>query len=63
MRLETGGHHNLASLGPGDFFGELAFLDEGTRTADAVAETRVQPSKSSATPSIPFAGSILKPGL
>ena len=30
MRLEKGGHHNLASLGPGDFFGELAFLGEGT---------------------------------
>ena len=41
IRLENGGHHNLASLGPGDFFGELAFLDEGTRTADAVAETGV----------------------
>jgi SulP family sulfate permease len=42
MRLETGGYHNLASFGPGDFFGELAFLDAGTRTAEAVAETDVQ---------------------
>jgi SulP family sulfate permease len=42
MRLEKGGYHNLASFGPGDFFGELAFLDAGTRTAEAVAETDVQ---------------------
>ena len=41
MQLENGGHHNLASLGPGDFFGELAFLDERTRSTDAVAETEV----------------------
>lgn len=42
MRLDAGGHHNLASLGPGDFFGELAFLDERTRSTDAVAETGAQ---------------------
>lgn len=30
------GHH-LATFGPGDFFGEVAFLDGGPRTADAVA--------------------------
>ena len=42
MVLEKGGYHNLASFGPGDFFGELAFLDGGTRTAEAIAETDVQ---------------------
>ena len=41
MRLEKGGYHNLASFGPGDFFGELAFLDAGTRTAEVIAETDV----------------------
>jgi len=30
------GHH-LASFGPGEFFGEMCFLDRGRRTADAVA--------------------------
>jgi CRP/FNR family cyclic AMP-dependent transcriptional regulator len=29
----------LAKLGPGSFFGELALLDGGERTADVVAET------------------------
>ena len=29
----------LASLGPGSFFGELALLDGGERTADVTAET------------------------
>lgn len=29
----------LAELGPGSFFGELALLDGGERTADVVAET------------------------
>lgn len=42
MRLEKGGYHNLASFGPGDFFGELAFLDAGTHTTEAIAETDVQ---------------------
>lgn len=39
LPLEHGGHHNLASFGRGDFFGEMAFLDRGLRSADAVATT------------------------
>lgn len=33
------GCHHLATFGPGDFFGEIAFLDRGTRTAEASART------------------------
>lgn len=32
----------LAELGPGSFFGELAILDGGTRTATVVADTDMQ---------------------
>ncbi len=37
MRLQTTRHHykRLAKCGPGTFFGEVAFLDPGPRTADA----------------------------
>ena len=35
----TRGKRTLATLGPGDFFGELALLDGGERTASVVAET------------------------
>ncbi|OIO55068.1 MAG: hypothetical protein COX57_01790 [Alphaproteobacteria bacterium CG_4_10_14_0_2_um_filter_63_37] len=37
--LPTTSHHHrrLATFGPGTFFGEVAFLDPGPRTADAVA--------------------------
>ena len=34
------GHH-LASFGRGDFFGDMSFLDGGTRSADAVASSDV----------------------
>ncbi len=33
---------HVASFGRGDFFGEIAFLDGGERTADAIAETDVK---------------------
>lgn len=32
------GDRTVAHLGPGQFFGELAVLDEGPRTADVVAD-------------------------
>jgi CRP/FNR family cyclic AMP-dependent transcriptional regulator len=35
----TRGKRTLAKLGPGDFFGELALLDGGIRTASVVAAT------------------------
>lgn len=31
-----------ARLGPGDYFGELALIDEGTRTASLTAETNMR---------------------
>lgn len=31
------GHYTLADLGPGDLFGETAFIDQDTRSGDAVA--------------------------
>jgi len=35
----TRGKRTLATLGPGDFFGELALLDGGQRSASVVAAT------------------------
>ena len=37
LPLEGGKHHHLATIGRGDFLGEMAFLDQGLRSADAVA--------------------------
>lgn len=37
LPLRSGKHHHLATFGRGDFFGEMAFLDRGVRSADAFA--------------------------
>jgi SulP family sulfate permease len=37
LPLEGGKVHHLATLGQGDYFGDLAFLDREPRTADVVA--------------------------
>ncbi len=39
LPLEGGKGHHLATFGRRDFFGDVAFLDHGARTADAVALT------------------------
>jgi SulP family sulfate permease len=39
LPVGSGDHHNLASFGRGNFFGEVAFLDRGIRSANAVATT------------------------
>ena len=39
----------LASLGPGDFFGDIAFLDRGPRSADVVADAESLVAKISGT--------------
>jgi SulP family sulfate permease len=39
LPLAHGKQHHLATFGPGDFFGEMAFLDREPRSADAVAKT------------------------
>ncbi|MDD8019125.1 MAG: SulP family inorganic anion transporter [Bacteroidota bacterium] len=38
LPLERGKRHHLATIGSGDFFGELAFLDKGKRSADVEAK-------------------------
>lgn len=37
LPLAGGKYHHLLTTGRGDFFGDMAFLDKGTRSADAVA--------------------------
>lgn len=39
LPVGEGNYHNVASCGRGDFFGEVAFLDRGRRSANAVART------------------------
>src|SRR3990172_268011 len=39
LPLNGGKRHHLATFGRGDFFGEMAFLDRGRRSADAEART------------------------
>jgi sulfate permease, SulP family len=38
LPLEGGKRHHLATIGQGDFFGELSFLDRGIRSADVEAK-------------------------
>jgi SulP family sulfate permease len=37
LPLAGGGHYNITTFARGDFFGDMAFLDAGTRSADATA--------------------------
>ena len=37
-KVDVGGRE-VAKLGPGDYFGEIALIDEGARTASVTAET------------------------
>ncbi len=41
LPLDGGKHYTVAYFGRGNFFGEMAFLDRGPRSADAVAATEV----------------------
>jgi SulP family sulfate permease len=38
LPLDRGKRHHLATIGAGDFFGELSFLDKGVRSADVEAK-------------------------
>jgi SulP family sulfate permease len=40
LRFDDGQEHHVATFGRGDAFGDIAFLDGGARSADAVALTR-----------------------
>jgi sulfate permease, SulP family len=40
LQLEYGKEFHVATFGQGDFFGDMAFLDRGARSADAIATTR-----------------------
>jgi len=37
LQLEGGRRYNLTAFGRGDFFGDMAFLDNDPRSADAIA--------------------------
>jgi SulP family sulfate permease len=39
LPLTGGGRHHVATFSKGDFFGELAFLDRGLRSAEAIASS------------------------
>jgi SulP family sulfate permease len=39
LPLPESKRHHLATMGRGDYFGEMAFLDQGVRSADAIAKT------------------------
>ncbi len=39
LSIGPGDPYHVASFGRGDFFGDMAFLDSGIRSADAIAET------------------------
>lgn len=39
LPLENARYHIIATFGRGNFFGEIAFLDRGARSADAIADT------------------------
>lgn len=41
LPLEDGRHHHLGTFARGNFFGDMAFLDRGVRSADALALTPV----------------------
>ncbi len=40
--LEGGQHHHLATIGVGDFFGEISFLGHGTRKSDVEAKSATE---------------------
>ncbi|MDH5711908.1 MAG: SulP family inorganic anion transporter [Gammaproteobacteria bacterium] len=42
LKLQEGGEFHIATFRRGDFFGDMAFLDRETRSADAVAETATE---------------------
>jgi SulP family sulfate permease len=42
LPLEGGKYHHVATFGRGDFFGEVAFLDRGARSADAEAKENTE---------------------
>jgi len=39
LPMPGGAQHHVATFGRGDFFGDMAFLDRGARSADAIAQT------------------------